>query len=77
MRVKKTVGNKDKEKVIEEITQETVVSQRYTASEAVIQEITAEIERLVNDPEERKKTEEFVRKVSYLSPKDLIIIFDI
>jgi len=55
MRVKKTVG--DKEKLIEEITQE--------------------IERLVNDPEERKKTEEFVRKVSYLSPEDLITIFDI
>lgn len=45
--------------------------------EKLIEEITQEIERLVNDPEERKKTEEFVRKVSYLSPEDLMTIFDI
>jgi hypothetical protein len=43
----------------------------------IAEEVMEKIETLINDPEEQKKNEEFVRKVSYLSPEDLMETFNI
>ena len=43
----------------------------------VIQEIIQEVDRLIKDPKVTKEREKFVKEASYLTPEDLMVIFNV
>ncbi|MEA1992932.1 MAG: hypothetical protein U9N35_00845 [Euryarchaeota archaeon] len=43
----------------------------------VIQEIIQEVDRLIKDPKETKEREKFVKEAGYLTPEDLMRVFNV